>query len=49
MKDRAWQTIANPSQIEREKRVEAIELKAIEKKHQQKVLQYMVLEAQYKI
>ena len=44
MKDRAWQTIANPTQVEREKRVDGIELKAIEKKHEQKKLQYMILE-----
>lgn len=33
MKDREWKTIANPSQVEREIRAEAIELKSIEKKH----------------
>ena len=38
MKDRAWQTIANPTQVEREKRIDGIELKAIEKKHEQKKL-----------
>ena len=49
IKDREWKRRANPDLWAREKRIEDAELKMLESRKKQKILQNTALEAQYKI
>ena len=49
MKDRDWKQRANPVLQQRENKIENSEVKMLEKRKKQKILQNIALEAQYKI